>query len=121
VSGSEDLTPAPPSHTRSPASSGPAEVTPPPAKIHGIRVVISTTAACWINVITDGKQRFVDTVPAEQTMTFRASRTLHLDLGNAGGVEIRVNGDPLRLGASLGAVVHPTWTVRGGRLALTQG
>jgi hypothetical protein len=54
-------------------------------------------------------------------MTFRASRTLHLDLGNAGGVQIRVNGDPVRLGASLGSVVHPTWTARGGRLVLTQG
>jgi hypothetical protein len=54
----------------------------------------------------------------EGTRTFDADRTLDLTLGNAGGVQLVVNGRPISTG-SAGEVVHVSFALRRGQVVQT--
>src|SRR5918996_154021 len=80
---------------------GPGPATPSPSPEpdrRGVRAVLDVQQPCWIRVIADGE--FVDEVTLQpgDSPTYRAKRDLQLRLGNAGGVTLRVNGEPIRTG-----------------------
>lgn len=78
-----------------PAAPARAEAHPIPASAvrpSGIDVVVRTSQPCWIRVVTDGRTVMEKTVPAGRTIRLRAAETMELRLGNAGGVEVTMNG-----------------------------
>lgn len=112
----------PPGVTSTP---GPAAISPaakeragerqPAPGFEGITAVISITERSWIQATVDGRVRPGRTLETGEQLRVRAERRLALVLGNAGGVELRVNGKSVRTGGS-GEVVNLSFRVKDGRI-----
>lgn len=90
--------------------------TPAPAVAPtGIGVVIRTDQPCWVRAVGDGATLMEKTVPAGRTVRLRASHTMALRLGNAGGVALTVNGRSIPTGRA-GEVLDLSFALRGGRV-----
>jgi hypothetical protein len=86
-------------------ASPPASPSPPvPPERDGLRAVLHVNQPCWVRVIADGEIIDSITLAPGDTAVYRADRDLQFRLGNAGGVTLRVNGEPVQTGDS-GAVV----------------
>ncbi len=96
-----DSKPPVPANASAPAASTPApepgtQVQLPNSTPHGpVQVAVTADEMVWVLVRTDGKFSFSGTLEAQQTRTFDASENVMLRLGNAGGVTIRLNGQPI--------------------------
>jgi len=68
--------------------------TPPitPTPIAGLLVEARVTDRSWLQVWTDGRSVLADTVLTGETKTFNADQTIRMRVGNAGGVDVTVNG-----------------------------
>jgi hypothetical protein len=56
--------------------------------------------------VTDGKNRFSELRVQGEALQLEAEKSIVLTLGNAGAVDVQVNGYPLDLGKKEGEVVH---------------
>ena len=74
-----------------PAAAPPSDSAAPSGPIR-VRLEITAEEPSWVLVRTDGKYLFSGTLEANQTRTAEASRNLELRLGNAGGVNVTLNG-----------------------------
>jgi uncharacterized protein DUF4115 len=99
--------------TQTPTGS-PTLVTP-----NGIVARLSFSAPCWVNAVADGRNVLVGTL-TDGARTIRAKRSLLLTLGNAGGVDLVVNGSRITTG-STGQVVHLSYSFKGGELVQQPG
>jgi cytoskeleton protein RodZ len=70
-----------------------------------IKALATIDAASWIEVVSDGTTIYRAIAPAGAQLRFAADRTLLITLGNAGGVNLRINGRPRPTGDA-GEVVH---------------
>ncbi len=85
--------------------------TPSPTPVLGVEVVVLVTERCWMRVIADGQSTplFEGELQAGVTRTWKARDRIDMRVGNAGGVEVTVNGlRQGKLGAS-GEVKNVTW------------
>lgn len=78
--------------------SGPLPSSSPTTGRRGIRAVISVSQPCWVAVVADGEVLASATLAPGERIVYRARRDLQLTLGNAGGVRLRVNDEPLATG-----------------------
>ena len=102
----ENSTPSP-TPTRTPTPTPTPTATPRPSApvVVEARVVERTYLQVW----ADGRQVFADTLEPDAVRSFTATDRLRMRVGNAGGVQVVVNGEPQgRLGAS-GQAVDVTW------------
>ncbi|HZD18609.1 MAG TPA: RodZ domain-containing protein [Actinomycetota bacterium] len=76
---------------------------------NGVRAVLVLTQPSWVEAVADGQVVASQTLQPGERVVYRARRLLHLRLGNAGGVHLRINGEPVETG-SPGQVV--TFDVR---------
>ncbi len=83
---------------------------PPMTPGQGLQAVFKVTADCWIRVTADGIQVFEGTLPAGTTRTFTANKDLSARMGNAGGVQVTLNGQDLGVQGKEGEIVNKTWT-----------
>jgi hypothetical protein len=60
-----------------------------------VQVAMTADEVVWVMVKTDGKISFSGTLEAQQTRTFDAAENVMVRLGNAGGVNIKLNGQPI--------------------------
>ena len=91
----------PPGPTETPAPTG----TP----ISGLVVETRITDRSWVQVWADGKSVLAQTLASGTTRTFNADQSVRMRVGNAGGVDITVNGvHQGRLG-SIGQVLDASW------------
>jgi cytoskeletal protein RodZ len=102
------------SHRRVPAltpspSSSPISVSKP----HGMRAILTFSQPCWVSATADGKVLAERTFIAGVSVRLRARRTLTLRLGNAGGVDLRINGKRYPPGSG---VVSLAFDLRNGRV-----
>ena len=74
-----------------PAAPAPADAANPGA---AVQVELTATEPVWVLARADGKFLFSGTIDANQSRTLEADGTLTLRLGNAGGVNITLNGKP---------------------------
>ncbi|MEX2262553.1 MAG: RodZ domain-containing protein [Bryobacteraceae bacterium] len=73
----------------------------PEALATPVQIGFAATEPTWLAVTADGQRVFTDTLSALQTKALGASETMRVVIGNAGGVEITVNGQPVgKLGES---------------------
>jgi transcriptional regulator with XRE-family HTH domain len=92
---------------------------PLPPRIDGIRAVLQLDDRCWVVAVADGDTLEPGTtLEAGERVVFRADRTLQLELGSAGAVDLEVNGETQRTGA-LGEVVTLELRWRDGELLTT--
>lgn len=87
-----------------------ASVSPAPASVSGTvvspyRLVARTTETTWIRVRTNDGRTTEETIPPNEVREWVSNGPFVLTIGNAGGVSLELNGQPVpRLGAS-GAVI----------------
>jgi len=97
----EAIAPTPPvsrPETSSPQAAEPVQPTPvaaSPGEPRGLVVEVSAQRASWIQVQSDGRVVFADTLQAGQSRTFQASERIRILTGNAGALQILRNGSPL--------------------------
>jgi hypothetical protein len=95
------------------ASTTPTAVfTPAPTAtpIQGLVVEARIIDRTWLQVWTDGRAVTAETFQAGVTRTFSASQSVRMRLGNAGGVDVTVNGVPQgRLGTT-GQALDVSWS-----------
>jgi len=98
------LTPLP---TLAPGPTGTPE--PSPTPIAGLLVEARVIDRSWVQVWADDRSILAQTLPPGATRTFTAERSLRMRVGNAGGIDITVNGvHQGRLG-STGQVLDASW------------
>jgi len=87
---------------------GTDEATPPPAD--AVTVVARVIETAWVSVVIDGTQVLATTLQPGQEYTWLGADDIALRVGNAGGLDLTVNGEAVgTLGAS-GEVVDITYT-----------
>jgi cytoskeletal protein RodZ len=94
----------PPRTAEAPPSAAPAmsaaPAVPPPAPV-GYRLVARAVETTWLRVRTEDGKTIEETIPAGQTREWFSKSPFTLTVGNAGGVNLEVNGKALPpLGAS---------------------
>ena len=60
-----------------------------------LRVGLSAGEKTWISISTDGKNIFESALQPHETKMVEASETVRLLIGNAGGLEVSLNGKPI--------------------------
>jgi len=78
-------------------------------------VVVKTTKESWVSSRADNKAQGGRLLAANSETTFRARSHLQLNIGNAGGVEISFNGNPLPAIGKEGEVKTLVFTPQGPR------
>jgi len=71
---------------------------PPAAEANpdaAVRVEIVAEEQTWVSIRTDGQPSFTGVLDAAQSRTVAANRTVWLKVGNAAGVNVRLNGKPI--------------------------
>jgi cytoskeleton protein RodZ len=91
--------------------------TPPPG---GVRAVLRLSQPCWVQAIADGRVLERSTLQPGEPVVFRARHLLQLVFGNAGAVDLQVNGEPVATG-TLGQVVRFELRWRHGGLLMRAG
>lgn len=100
-----------PPPTPSPLPRPTATPTLRPTQAPGLTLVLRTTGRTWLRLMVDGKTVLEQTLSPGQVRTWRARREIRLRTGNAGGVEVTVNGQELGLLGEPGQVLERIWTV----------
>ncbi len=70
-----------------------------------VRVRVVNTRS-WVAAVVDGKQAFGKTLAAGAQLDFKGTRLVHLTIGNAGAVQLIVNGRDLGIPGRAGAVLR---------------
>jgi hypothetical protein len=76
-----------------PAASSPGSAPAPAAG--GVTLTLSFVDDCWTELYADGKKVAVETFKKGTTREFTGFTKYTITLGNAGGVQINVNGRPV--------------------------
>lgn len=87
--------PAPAQPVATPAA---AEVLPPATDLQDgqhILVDVAAREATWISIVSDGKQIFVGMMEPAQSKTLQGRESARIRVGNAAGIEVRLNGKPI--------------------------
>jgi cytoskeletal protein RodZ len=98
--------------TTAPQISSSATTTTRPKPVKGVRVTVAYSSASWSSILVDGARAFEGTPAAGEKRTFEAAKKIEMTLGNAGAVQLIVNGK------AQGAPGRPGEVWRG---AFTQG
>jgi cytoskeleton protein RodZ len=88
-------TAAPTPATGQPAAAPPLAPAPEANPNAAVRVQVTAEETVWVRALADGKYRFSTTLEAHQSRTVEANSMVELRLGNAGGVTILLNGNPV--------------------------
>ncbi len=105
--GSAVGTAAPPAPGKAP---GPGPAPPSSPKAAPLHVVVAASGHSWVRTVADGTTVFEGFVNAGDKQVWEAKRTLTVKVGNAGAVDVSLNGKSLgRLGAS-GEVYEHTFS-----------
>lgn len=94
--------------TEAPAAA-PAE----PQKAEGVEVEARLSDACWTQIKADGETVYEGTLEKGKTQVWKAKETIVVTAGNAGAIELKVNGKELGQAGSKGQVVEKTFTPEG--------
>lgn len=89
----EATKPAPPAAVE--AASAADRTAPPPNANAPVRVELRAQEPVWVSARSDGKYVFSDTLQPNQTRSVDANEKVILRVGNAGGIEITLNGKPI--------------------------
>ncbi len=82
-----------------------------PVQVVGVTVEATITASTYVEVTADGERLLTATLQAGDDQTWTGERSVALRIGNAGGIELKVNGVEVpSLGAS-GQVVNVEYTI----------
>jgi cytoskeletal protein RodZ len=84
----------------------PTPAPPAPEPSAPLEISLDFSQDCWVEAVIDGKNRFAEQRVQGEALQLRAEKSIVLTLGNAGGVDVQVNGYPLDLDKKQGEVVR---------------
>lgn len=97
------------------ASTPPAPVTPSPttervpdAPKSPLRLVVTPTGRCWVQVSADGQMRVAREISAGERLTIDAAERLQITVGDAGSFSYELNGRPGKALGAAGRVARAT-------------
>jgi cytoskeleton protein RodZ len=103
--GEQEQVPANPSNGQQPPSQAPTN------NQEGVRLTLNVTKnTCWMRVIVDGTPAFQGEVQAGQTQEYTGTERISFRLGNAGVVQVQLNGQNLGFLGEEGAVIDREFT-----------
>ncbi len=73
-----------------------------------IRVTLDFTRNCWVEIRVDSKRRIEELRVEGESVQVAAERLVEMKLGDAGAVDVYVNGSPYSLGRGSGQVARAT-------------
>ena len=82
-----------------------------PAKANTVIVTAKYTDQCWTSVAVDGKNIYEGTPQSGDTITWEGQKEITITAGNAGGIEISLNGQSAGKLGEKGEVVVKNFTV----------
>jgi len=91
-----------------PSVQQPAVVNPPVEQTVPDKLVLAIAARqkCWLQVTVDGTVEFSGIVEAGDNKSFQATGSIIVKAGNAGGIDLSLNGKPLAPLGNVGQVVE---------------
>jgi cytoskeletal protein RodZ len=79
-----------------------------------VTLQVKANKPSWLEVSDGkGKQMFRGTLPAGRTSTWKAHKEMRVTIGNAGGVDLQVNGKHVGVPGKIGELVHRTFGPEG--------
>ena len=82
-----------------------------PAVPDKVDVLVSASQECWLEVNIDGANNFTGFIKAGEEKSFTGEESVYLKAGNAGGIEIILNGENLGVFGDVGQVKRQTFTL----------
>lgn len=98
----------PPTLTPTPSPSPTAT----PAPVAGVRVQFVVTGRSWVQIVADGAVVYAGLLE-DETREWEATRTIVARIGNAGAVDVTVNGQHMGFLGQAGEVVVSEWFAEG--------
>lgn len=91
-----------------------------PKKAEGVEIVAKLSDNCWTQVKADGKTIFEGTLQKGKTETWKAKEKLVITAGNAGAIELKINGKESGKMGDRGQVAEKIYTPEGETSAADQ-
>ena len=91
-----------------------------PKKAEGVEIVAKLSDNCWTQVKADGKTIFEGTLQKGKTETWKAKEKLVITAGNAGAIELKINGKESGKMGDRGQVAEKIYTPDGETSAADQ-
>lgn len=113
TSGSEEKPAATPAPVETKAEEVPVKPAVPEKKVDGVELVAKFTDRCWTQVDVDGKTIFEGIVEKGKTETWKGKENVVITAGNAGAVELKLNGKDLGKLGNTGEVIEKTYGPNG--------
>lgn len=85
----------------------------PEKKVDGVELVAKFNDRCWTQVDVDGKTVYEGTMEKGATETWKGKEKVVITAGNAGAVELTLNGKSLGKGGAEGEVIEKTYGPEG--------
>jgi len=89
----------------------PTEMPTPAPLPRELEVQVNVLSTSWVRVRVDGQEVLQATLPAGSNRTWVGKQRIELRVGNAGGVEATVNGQPLGVLGQPGQVLERAWAL----------
>jgi cytoskeletal protein RodZ len=98
-----------PTPTPLPTDTPTPTITPTPPYYTGVTVELVITEESWVQVLVDGAKSFEGILQVGEQRHWTGERQVAVRAGNAGGVEVIVNGESMGLMGEPGQVVDQVW------------
>jgi cytoskeletal protein RodZ len=105
--GANEQTPPSPSVSEQPKEN----VKPPKVAVKQAKVVIDATQKCWLSVKVDDQQQFEGILLPGQTKSFTGKKSVLVNAGNAGGINITFNNKKLGTMGATGQVLEKVYKI----------
>jgi cytoskeletal protein RodZ len=107
--------PAPPPVTAPAPTSQPVSTTPAPPE-ESVTVTVKATQTAWISLLAEGQNAVIATLKPGEEKSIAGKDLVRLRTGNAGGIEISLNGKPIGPIGRSGQVRTVVFTPQGFRI-----
>jgi cytoskeletal protein RodZ len=74
-----------------------------------LSLIITAQQRCWLQVTVDGVNKYSGTMAVGEQQSFEAQKAININAGNAGGIELTLNGQKLAPLGAVGQVVQKTF------------
>ena len=94
--------------SQEPAAQEPGNIAATPEKVD---LTIIATQECWMEVVIDGANSFTGFIKAGEEKIFSGKKSVYIKAGNAGGIELVLNGENLGVFGEIGQVKRQEFTL----------
>jgi cytoskeletal protein RodZ len=83
---------------------------PSPTTVAGVQVEVRAVERSWVQAWTDERPVLAEEMPAGSSQLFSADTSVRMRVGNAGGLDVTVNGNPQGRLGNAGQAIEAMWS-----------